>query len=221
MIVCSMTTHAPRLPHVGAALRSALDQKIFDVVILHVDRDISSSALAIADPFGVTVHVCEDIGPGKKHLAGMVIDDPDAIVVTLDDDHRYEPGHAARLVEGVKCTDRACGFVGYRLPELSTVRSGPAAFLSGAQGWAYRARWAPPHAVLDAGRDSALWHSDDVFMGRLMADNGNGCFVVEGELKNRFPPTNPEAYLRPESLQFHPDRNARTREAVRAAWGIG
>lgn len=219
MIVASLTTHAPRLPHIRPALESIVGQRVFDVVLLHVAKEDAAQAIEIARPLGVRVHVCPDVGPGKKHLSGLVVDDPEAIIVTFDDDHRYKAGHARKLVAGVRARRAACGFVGFALPTLRTVYGGPCDFLSGAQGWAYRRAWVPPEAVLKAGRDPMLWHSDDVALGAILARRGVGCEVVGGSTDNRFPPTNAEAYLHPASLQFHPDRDARTREAVRAAWG--
>lgn len=216
MRVASLTTFAPRAAHIRPSLDSVCAQDGIDRVLLLVAACDRDQAGKTARDTRAELHVVADIGPGRKHLAAGLCE-PDDIIVTFDDDHEYEPQHARTLTRWVESSDSVCGFVGHRL-NGDTIDHGFAAFLSGAQGWAYRAGWLSVADVLAWGRRPDCWHSDDIYLGAIFRRSGRRVMVVPGSERNIAPRVNPGAWFVPESLRFAADRIERSATCQRIAW---
>lgn len=216
MIVASLTTWEPRVALVGPAVAAACALAGVDRVIVLVAPQVR--ALAVPHVYGTRaeLHVVEDIGPGKKHLAPDYCA-PDDLLVTLDDDFCYAPDHAQALAAHVEHTGCVCGFQGHTL-DGGTVDEGPADYLGGLCSWAYRAAWLDTAAVLRWGRDPRTRDTDDVYLGALFRKAGHAVRVVRGERRHRWPPVNFDAAMCRESLCYHPQKREREVSALAAAW---
>lgn len=116
-IILSMTTHAARNGTLGPTIESISNQTI------------KPDAWHVYTPPGVkdldpkTVIRCDvDLGPVMK-ISAVAIDDsradPDAIIITIDDDIVYAPNWLEKLLEAcAKHPDEAIGFSGWNTTDL-------------------------------------------------------------------------------------------------------
>lgn len=219
MIVASLTTHEPRAAFLAPTLDSILAQIGVERVVLNVHEACVPLLRGVPCDPKVEVHVVEDIGPGKKHLAPLVCR-PDDVIVTFDDDHIYRDDHTVHLVAEVIEHERVASYRGYRIDDWSPVKEGPAHALDGKTSWAYRAGWLDPQEVLRLGRRSDCWHSDDVYVGALFYRAGRQCWVATGhDQRHVWPTPNIDAY-HASGLQFVEQevRDQRNRESRAASW---
>ena len=114
-VIISLTTIPPRLPLIGPTLADLLAQ---DAAIREIrlyvprrHRRFPLSEAAIPDlPAGISLHLLdEDFGPATKVLAAARdLRGEDVEIIFCDDDQRYDPGWAGRLIAGRAAHPEAC-----------------------------------------------------------------------------------------------------------------
>ena len=216
MIVVSLTTWEPRVTLARPAVEAACALSGVGRVLVFVAPQVRPAAVGIVYGTRAELHVAEDIGSGKKHLAPDLCA-PDDTIVTLDDDFCYAPDHAQVLADHTERTGCVCGFQGHTR-DGGTVAEGLADYLGGLCAWAYRAAWLDTADVLRWGRDPRTRDTDDVYLGAVFRRVGRGVRVVQGAKRHRWPPMNFDAAMCRESLCYHPQKREREKSALAAAW---
>ncbi|MFD7733973.1 hypothetical protein ACFV6F_26790 [Kitasatospora phosalacinea] len=118
-VIVSMTTVPERLPLIGPALRSLLDQSCpADRIVLalpHLSvRGTAAYPAPRALPGAVEVLRCEDHGPATK-LLPVLAAEPEAVIVAVDDDVVYPRDFLQCLLTWhERCPDTAVGLRGWR-----------------------------------------------------------------------------------------------------------
>lgn len=100
-LVVSVTSYPLRFPTLPLALKSLLLQSVAaDEVILWIGKNdedkLTSEILALRDD-GLTIRLCDDLGPYTK-IVPALMSYPDAYIVTADDDVYYRPKWLEDLV---------------------------------------------------------------------------------------------------------------------------
>lgn len=105
-VIVSLTSYPARIGTVHETIRSLLDQTFqSDAILLWLARDefpsleedLPSSLLDLQGK-GLTIRWCENIGPHKKYYWAM-LENPDSIIVTFDDDMHYDEEAVALLYD--------------------------------------------------------------------------------------------------------------------------
>jgi hypothetical protein len=91
-VIVSLTSYPPRYPTLHLTLRCLLSQSVYpDSLILWLAKpDVELLPRAVSDlcSQGLQIRTCEDVRSYKK-IFPVVIENPDAIVITADDDTFY------------------------------------------------------------------------------------------------------------------------------------
>jgi hypothetical protein len=105
-LVVSLTSHPPRFPMLGQALRSILDQDMRpDVTVLWLSRaEFAALPADILRMDGLTIRQCEDIRSYKKLIPALE-EYPRAWILTADDDLIYPRTWVRSFVEASRQTD--------------------------------------------------------------------------------------------------------------------
>jgi lambda repressor-like predicted transcriptional regulator len=119
-IVVSLTSIPDRAGLIGPALRSLLDQTCpADRIVLAWPRRSLRTGAAYPPPLdappGVDVLQCDDVGPATK-LLPTLLEEPDALIVVVDDDVIYPFDFIETLLNAHRADPRAAlGYRGWRL----------------------------------------------------------------------------------------------------------
>jgi hypothetical protein len=225
-VVGVLTTHRKRVFDIRDTLESIVAQSGLDqVLLLPGDWFTYEAAEPIIDGLGVQMQVVEDIGPGTKHLAGVVLEPGEHVIVTFDDDVIYAPGHVSTLLAALEGSSSPVGFNGFRAtkPIIERVRDGgDCNFLNGETSWAYPLSWLDTEAVLQFGRQACCrWH-DDPYIGYIFHQSGRCCHVLEGAAPEYRFPTRATRARGVEALNQSPGRHLRLRSSLdHTFWSVG
>lgn len=209
-IVVSLTTTPVRAMRLTPTMESLLAQtRKPDEIRLHLGRDCMTVQYA-----GVRTRRCHDYGPLTKLLPAIDYTlEPDAIIVTADDDMVYEPEWLAILLAYAENDPSAAvGMSGWNIARLIAggtyewVRGYDAAdVLEGFAGVAYRRDFFGVD-LFEAPGD--FRRVDDVWISSYLARKGIGRLVVHGPICRD--------HLRdPGGLHARPDFVSLNREAAR------
>ena len=101
-VVVSLTSYPARIDTVHLTVRSLMDQTVkADRIVLWLSEDqfpgrvLPEALCSIGEPF--EVRWCDDLKPHKKYYYALE-EFPDAVLVTVDDDVRYQPDLLERLL---------------------------------------------------------------------------------------------------------------------------
>ncbi len=180
-VVASVATYEKRVDYIRPTVESIVAQRGVDrVLVMTGSQGVQERAREVCVGLPVECAVVNEIGPGKKHLAPLLLLEPSDIVVTFDDDRIYDPGHAEVLTSALEASDGPTGLIGYLAASpVVLVLNGPCDFLHGEYGWAYRAEWIPTLDVISCGERPELFHNDDVYLGWLLSKLGMRCYAVQ------------------------------------------
>ena len=173
-----------RLPLASIAGQVGIDRAL----LLVGNERVASIVEKTVAGLGFEIHLVEDVGPHKKHLAGLLCPAGD-VAVTFDDDLIYAPDHARALVAALDESGLPSGMKGIVASRpIRGCAGGLCDFIHGETGWAYRVGWLPVTEVLDFGRRPECRHNDGPTTGWLFAQWGRRCYVPpEAKLEHRSP----------------------------------
>ena len=95
-IIVSLTSYPPRMKHIHTCIKSLLNQyfKADEVVLWlakeqfpNLEKDLPKELLSLTKK-GLTIKWCDDLKPHKKYYYTMK-ENPNAVVITVDDDMKY------------------------------------------------------------------------------------------------------------------------------------
>lgn len=203
-VVVSLSTLPPRSPFLGQTLDSLLAQtRRPDQIFVNVPYSARRAPGPIhvpellaeyqrRAPFLEVIRT-EDRGPGTKLLPSIErVVDPEAILITVDDDMIYDRGLVSMLVHwSQRHTDWAVGFRGWNVGPaggFARARSNFVDVLQGFAGAAYRRRFFGPD-VLDAyRRHASCFYVDDVWISGYLAERGFARYLIRPGLPPRATP---------------------------------
>lgn len=148
-------------------------------------RDYLIPSWLAGDGLAEAITVAEDLGPATKLLGVLpAVTDPDAIIVTVDDDVAYHEQILEKLVDhALRCPDAAIGFAGFDAGRLiaegeydayneTRPRSADPAVVDVLEGWAgvaYRRRFFDGSAFDRRGFPDDVFFVDDVWLAGCLA----------------------------------------------------
>lgn len=173
-VLVSLTTSPERIAHIGPLLRGLARQtRVPDRVVLNLPRVFRRTGATFGalpdfvtrDPL-VLVHWVDDAGPASKIVhAAALVDDPDAVIISVDDDIEYKP----TMVESM----------------LAVAATFPGAVVT---GQSFRAVAGTVRAELVEGYSSVLyrrWHLDGLSAAAIRA-MPRACYLADDLVISRF-----------------------------------
>lgn len=173
-VVVSLTTSPTRIEHIAPLLRGLGRQtRVPDRVVLNLPRVFrrTGATFGALPPFVARdplVHVnwVDDVGPASKVVpTAALVDDPDATIISVDDDIEYKP----TMVESMLA-------VSARFPDAVVT------------GQSFRAVPGSVHAELVEGYSSVLykrWHLDGLD-GAAIRSMPRACYLADDLVISRF-----------------------------------
>lgn len=182
-IIVSMTSYDKRLSTLNICIKSLLRQTYKpDRIILYLaekDRRALTKEIISLKKFGLEIiYVDEDLRPHKKYYYAMK-DNPDAIVITVDDDCIYSPKLIEYLIKTNKIFPNAItaararkieadknGFLAYNKWNLATISNKPSDQLiaTGVGGVLYPPHLLDPNLLLNKSEIKKYIQVDDLWL---------------------------------------------------------
>ncbi len=203
-----------RLPLASIASQSGIDRALLLVGNERVASVVENTVAGL----GFEIHLVEDVGPHKKHLAGLLCSAED-VAVTFDDDMIYAPDHAQALVAALGESGLPSGMKGIVASRpIRGCGGGLCDFIHGETGWAYRVGWLSVPAVLAFGRRPECRHNDGPTTGWIFAQGGRRCYVPPAAKREHRSPTRTELDHGPGSVKTSSAAPLRLRSALDATF---
>lgn len=203
-----------RLPLASIAGQSGIDR----VLLLVGNERVASVVEKTVAGLGFEIHLVEDVGPHKKHLAGLFCAAGD-VAVTFDDDLIYAPDHAQALVTALDESELPSGMKGIVASRpIRGCGGGLCDFIHGETGWAYRVGWLPVTEVLAFGRRPECRHNDGPTTGWLFAQWGRRCYVPPVAKREHRSPVRTELDRGPGSVKTSSAAPLRLRSSLDATF---
>lgn len=219
VVVAVVTTFEGRMREARLPLASISEQSGIDRSLLLVGNErVATVVEKTVAGLGFEIHLVEDVGPHKKHLAGLFCAAED-VAVTFDDDMIYAPDHAQALVAALGESGLPSGMKGIVASRpIRGCHGGPCDFIHGETGWAYRVGWLPVQEVLAFGRRPECRHNDGPTTGWIFAQGGRRCYVPPSARREHRSPIRTELDRGPGSVKTASAAPLRLRSALDATF---
>lgn len=222
-VIVSLSTLPPRSEFLALTIESLLQQRRQpDSILVNVPHSARRA------PGDIDVPAClpelqrraphlqvirtEDRGPGTKLLPALErVHDPEAIIITVDDDMTYEPRLVETLVQwSSRYRDWAVGFRGWNVaPDggCTRARSHFVDVLQGFAGAAYRRRFFRDDVFAAYQRHAMCFYVDDVWISGYLAEHGHPRYLIRPGPNPKATPNTSINALRLESRKIEYNRS--------------